>query len=345
MPAAEDPAALRDAHPRLARVFDQLDGDGSGYLEKGEMHARVSAFGEETLADDLMATLDADGDGRVSFAEFVQGWGKYEARRMQGLFRAMDADKSNSIDADELEDALKTRFRIAPKLTRRLLKELDADGDGEVAPLEYVQRVSAAKEKGIFACCESGKPVDVLALYALLESGEASKNAPGENGMTPLMVAAASDNASAAAVLVEASADLEAVDQYRQTAMHKAATQDSLAVLDVLLNATSNAAPGERLAYVDGHDEQAPDGEWRRIDGAWVSTTEGAATLVNLQDQFGKTALHYAAENNYAKAASSLLRGGADPSAETAKGDTPAALAKAKGAADALDVIQRWVTP
>ena len=335
-------ASLRAEHTRLASLFDQLDLNGNGTLEPHELKSNIERFGEENLANDLMAVLDANNDGVVSFKEFVEGFQAYEAKRLQTLFHVMDGDKSNTVDDDELEAALKQRFHFTGRMLKKLLKELDIDGDGEVSPLEYVEKVSAAKTKGIFECCSSGKPVDVLAIYALLESGEANKDSANESGMTPLMVASSSDNAAAVAVLVEAQAEVEAVDQYIQTALHKAATQDSYRVISVLLNASRASIGGQQLVYVDGRDEQSAfDGEWYRIDGEWTVSDE-EASMLNRLDQFGKSALHYAAENNYVNSAMALLVAGADPSTESSKGANAAQVASEKKKADVADLLARW---
>lgn len=63
-------------HPRVS--FDKMDTDGSGFVEQAEVDAiKVVSFssGESGLERseprvNFISVIDADGDGRISFAEF-----------------------------------------------------------------------------------------------------------------------------------------------------------------------------------------------------------------------------------------------------------------------------------
>ena len=63
------------SHGPALEVFRQLDADGSGVLERGELRKAVKRLGVHgVLVDDvdsLLDILDPSGDGQVSFDEFV----------------------------------------------------------------------------------------------------------------------------------------------------------------------------------------------------------------------------------------------------------------------------------
>jgi len=63
-----------ETHPRAWAIFFQLDGDNSGTLEPAEVLAGLEKFGEEGLANLLMQKMDTDGDGKITFKEFVNGF-------------------------------------------------------------------------------------------------------------------------------------------------------------------------------------------------------------------------------------------------------------------------------
>jgi Ca2+-binding EF-hand superfamily protein len=57
-------------------VFDSFDRDRGGTLQRGEVPAMVRALLPDSTAGDVQyfrALLDVDGDGQVTFAEFVSG--------------------------------------------------------------------------------------------------------------------------------------------------------------------------------------------------------------------------------------------------------------------------------
>ena len=78
---------------RANDIFDQIDTDKSGRLDKGEITIHLLALGQEQeTVMEMFALLDADNDGLISREEFVNGFQKYQefcklsAKRMaQGL--------------------------------------------------------------------------------------------------------------------------------------------------------------------------------------------------------------------------------------------------------------------
>jgi Ca2+-binding EF-hand superfamily protein len=78
---------------------------------------------------------DADGDGRISQAEFV-------ARRVQRL-SAADADRDGSVTRDEMRAAGQAR-RAERAITR--FDRLDADKDGAISRAEFTSAVSTRGE-------------------------------------------------------------------------------------------------------------------------------------------------------------------------------------------------------
>jgi Ca2+-binding EF-hand superfamily protein len=82
------------------------------------------AAAQVTSADDYLARMDADGDGRVSLAEY-QDWMSY-------AFDAMDENGDGVLTPDELPGGRGqpvTRDEHRARLARMFAK-LDADGDG-----------------------------------------------------------------------------------------------------------------------------------------------------------------------------------------------------------------------
>ncbi|MFE6685037.1 oxygenase MpaB family protein [Streptomyces sp. NPDC057743] len=113
-----------------------------------EQEARVYA-GFDTWWQHIHATMDTDGDGRVSRAEFTTAVlagvdrdpdylhnGLHAALR--ALFRAADTDGSGYLTADEYR-VLFGGSRVHPAELNHGFRQLDADGDGQITEDEFLR--------------------------------------------------------------------------------------------------------------------------------------------------------------------------------------------------------------
>ena len=64
---------------RANNIFDQIDTDKSGGIDKGEITIHLLSLGQEQeTVMEMFALLDADNDGLISREEFVNGFQKYQ---------------------------------------------------------------------------------------------------------------------------------------------------------------------------------------------------------------------------------------------------------------------------
>lgn len=71
----EDSTGNVDTHPELRSVFDDLDRDHNGSVSREELKRALKALGdarEEGELDQLLHSIDTDGDGAISYPEFVK---------------------------------------------------------------------------------------------------------------------------------------------------------------------------------------------------------------------------------------------------------------------------------
>jgi len=147
---------------------------------------------------------------------------------------------------------------------------------------------------------------DIVTLEALLESHVGNAlNAVIAGGVTPLHLAAATDQADIAALLIERGANVNAASTTGFTPLHWAASRDSVTTLRVILNA--------------GGD-------------------------INAKAQNDITPLHWAAAKNAAKAVRMLIEAEADLTAVTTMGYTPLHLAVKQNAYSETAVLLAQAT-
>ena len=97
---------------RANDIFDQIDTDKSGGLDKVEISKHLLALGQEQeTVMEMFALLDADNDGLISREEFVNGFQKYQefcklsAERMaQGLDLDLRLDEAHGLEAHDFTD-------------------------------------------------------------------------------------------------------------------------------------------------------------------------------------------------------------------------------------------------
>lgn len=122
--------------------FQQADADASGAIERSEFKG----------SDEMFATLDKNGDGRLTGDELREGGRKRAGadgkRGHKGGFEKIDANGDGSITIDEARAAF-------PERAERFIAAADADKDGTVSKEEAAKLKDAHGGK---KRAEQGKP-------------------------------------------------------------------------------------------------------------------------------------------------------------------------------------------
>ena len=150
---AQDVARLREA-------FMRIDADNSGFITASELGEEVSKLG---VADSdrikvAMREMDADGDGKVSYDEFITAVVDRQLVHHQNMiwfaFCESDLDGDGTITRDELNRAL-VMHGEPPEKVAAYIGEFDTNGDGSIDYEEFMRmllpkdvKVSRERERG-----------------------------------------------------------------------------------------------------------------------------------------------------------------------------------------------------
>mmetsp|Transcript_1112 Transcript_1112/g.1701 ORF Transcript_1112/g.1701 Transcript_1112/m.1701 type:complete len:150 (+) Transcript_1112:88-537(+) len=128
--------------------FDNFDKDRSGEIDEVELGTVMRSLGfsptDEQLHD-MMLKVDLDGNGSISFEEFVTMMKKCEVetdfdREIREAFKVFDKDGSGAIDKEELKNIMNgLGANLSEEEIDLLVQEGDTDGDGKIDINEFLK--------------------------------------------------------------------------------------------------------------------------------------------------------------------------------------------------------------
>uniref|UniRef100_A0A803NKZ8 EF-hand domain-containing protein n=2 Tax=Cannabis sativa TaxID=3483 RepID=A0A803NKZ8_CANSA len=129
----------------LKLVFDKFDSNKDGKISQQEYRSVLKALGKQNTAAEvskIFQVADLDGDGFISFKEFVEAHKKGGGVRttdIHSAFRTFDVNGDGKISPEEVLNVLR---RLGEHCSlddcRRMVRAVDADGDGMVDMDEFM---------------------------------------------------------------------------------------------------------------------------------------------------------------------------------------------------------------
>ena len=155
----------------VRELFDEIDEDGGGSLDKNELRQLLEKLGLEVTderVDSIFREMDADGEGAVELQEFLWWWKKAgkefrekltklkdEMAEVKSLFDQFDKDGSGEIGEDEISGLMQMLgVPLNDDELADTMKELDKDGSGEVDFQEFYKWWRDPKSEVRLAKCK-----------------------------------------------------------------------------------------------------------------------------------------------------------------------------------------------
>ena len=155
----------------LEEIFNFFDHDKNGNVDRREVQMAFRSWGQDFSHEEVSAMIrefDVDGDGFLSFQEFVYMINAYMepdnegiALRIRETFKRIDVDQSGTISMDELIGGLQDLLQEdAPSVLEitQLMDVIDVDQSGEITLEEFTDFVLNADHEIAYKLLDSLRP-------------------------------------------------------------------------------------------------------------------------------------------------------------------------------------------
>lgn len=137
----------------VKNAFSLFDKDGDGSITKKELGVALRSIGQNPSESDLnemISTLDEDGNGTIEFKEFVSIMVSERTKNatneeeIKRVFRVFDSDGDGQITAVEIKKAMTALGeKVTDKEVKDMIRQADVDGDGFVNFDEFLRIMTA----------------------------------------------------------------------------------------------------------------------------------------------------------------------------------------------------------
>lgn len=142
-------AFLQPNANEMKQVFAKFDSNKDGKISQQEYKATMKALGMGDLIHEvpnIFKVVDLDGDGFISFKEFMEAQNKGGGVRtmdIQSAFRTFDRNGDGKISAEEVKEMLgRLGERCSIEDCRRMVRAVDTDGDDMVDMEEFMSMMT-----------------------------------------------------------------------------------------------------------------------------------------------------------------------------------------------------------
>jgi len=139
-----------DKNDELTKLFQSIDKDKNGYIEKEEFFEFYSKFFPGTSEDimdqlkELVESIDINNSNKIDYTEFLIVSNKLDQtlsrKKMEEVFHIFDVDKDNFIDANDLKVTLGDK--MVNSKYQRMIDDFDKNGDKKLSLDEFIEMLT-----------------------------------------------------------------------------------------------------------------------------------------------------------------------------------------------------------
>ncbi|XWS13737.1 hypothetical protein CRYUN_Cryun36dG0063700 [Craigia yunnanensis] len=132
-------------------AFCLFDKDGDGCITVEELATVIRSLDQNPTEEelrDMISEVDADGNGAIEFAEFLNLMANKMKEtdaedELKEAFKVFDKDQNGYISANELRHVMiNLGEKLSDEEVEQMIKEADLDGDGQVNYEEFVKMMT-----------------------------------------------------------------------------------------------------------------------------------------------------------------------------------------------------------
>ena len=140
---------LKEERKDLEKQFKEWDKNGDGVLSRDEIiegYKKTYGFVDEGEIDNMISSIDLDGNGVIDYNEFLTCTMNKEKilnnDNLEICFKAFDSDNSGKISLDEISAIFNSRDKEnidkeELEAFKKIIRDADENGDGEISFKEF----------------------------------------------------------------------------------------------------------------------------------------------------------------------------------------------------------------
>jgi calcium-dependent protein kinase len=138
---------------KLRKIFEALDSDHSGYIDKKELMKEYNKYFPGTtkkqlkVINNFLETADVDNNGKIDYAEFLTamnlGNKDISKNTLKEVFDYYDHDKNGVIEAKDIKEIFEDTG-LSDKEIHDLIDEIDLNNDRQLSFEEFYKLITAA---------------------------------------------------------------------------------------------------------------------------------------------------------------------------------------------------------